>query len=402
MKKETTDAPLTEERFRNPAAEYRSTPFWGWNGELNRAVLEEQIDCMRRMGFGGFYMHPRLNLATPYLSDAFMDAVGACVEKAKGTGMLPGLYDEDRYPSGDAGGMVREADPRNCQKYLMFRYAPYADDALCAEDRKKAVRFGGRKYRFLARFAVRLSDAGHLLSYGRIGLSDPAPEGSETWFAYLEDAAYCDTLRRETAEAFLSLTHEAYRKRFGGEFGRAIRSVFTDEPQLREKRPFVTSRNQGTAILPFTDDLPESFRQAYGLSLTDHLPELFWESRSGEPSRVRYLYHRHVTERFSDCFIGTVSAWCSRNGLKLTGHMMGEETLDSQTRFIGDAMRHYRYFDLPGVDMLCDNREYTWSFRSIAVRRFGCRLTARLPDTSISRRTGCFWESFLPARTGWS
>ncbi len=367
MKKETTDAPLTEERFRNPAAEYRSTPFWGWNGELNRAVLEEQIDCMRRMGFGGFYMHPRLNLATPYLSDAFMDAVGACVEKAKDTGMLPGLYDEDRYPSGDAGGMVREADPRNCQKYLMFRYAPYADDALCTADRKKAIRFGGRKYRFLARFAVRLSDAGHLLSYGRIGLSDPAPEGSETWFAYLEDAAYCDTLRRETAEAFLSLTHEAYRKRFGGEFGGAIRSVFTDEPQLREKRPFVTSRNQGTAILPFTDDLPESFRQAYGLSLTDHLPELFWESRSGEPSRVRYLYHRHVTERFSDCFIGTVSAWCSRNGLKLTGHMMGEETLDSQTRFIGDAMRHYRYFDLPGVDMLCDNREYTTVLQAVSV-----------------------------------
>lgn len=47
--------------------------------------------------------------------------------------------------------------------------------------------------------------------------------------------------------------------------------------------------------------------------------------------------------------------------------MMGEETLDSQTRFIGDAMRHYRYFDLPGVDMLCDNREYTTVLQAVSV-----------------------------------
>jgi len=43
----------------------------------------------------------------------------------------------------------------------------------------------------------------------------------------------------------------------------------------------------------------------------------------------------------------------------LTGHMMSEQSLESQTSALGEAMRSYRSFQLPGIDMLCDYREYT-------------------------------------------
>ena len=36
----------------------------------------------------------------------------------------------------------------------------------------------------------------------------------------------------------------------------------------------------------------------------------------------------------------------------LTGHMMEEPTLKSQTAALGEAMRSYRSFQLPGIDML--------------------------------------------------
>ena len=53
-------------------------------------------------------MHPRTGLETPYLSDEFMELVKYADEQAREKGMLCWLYDEDRYPSGAAGGMVTE------------------------------------------------------------------------------------------------------------------------------------------------------------------------------------------------------------------------------------------------------------------------------------------------------
>jgi hypothetical protein len=43
----------------------------------------------------------------------------------------------------------------------------------------------------------------------------------------------------------------------------------------------------------------------------------------------------------------------------LTGHMMEEPTLESQTHALGEAMRSYRSFQFPGIDMLCDRHEFT-------------------------------------------
>ena len=58
------------------------------------------------MGFGGFHIHSRTGMATRYLSKEFMELVKTCVSKAEKENMLVWLYDEDRWPSGTAGGLV--------------------------------------------------------------------------------------------------------------------------------------------------------------------------------------------------------------------------------------------------------------------------------------------------------
>ena len=70
---------FSEELFRNPANEYRGVPFWSWNCKLRKDLLEKEIIHMKEMGFGGYNMHPRVGLETPYLSDEFMDMVRFCV-----------------------------------------------------------------------------------------------------------------------------------------------------------------------------------------------------------------------------------------------------------------------------------------------------------------------------------
>ena len=69
-------------------------------------------------------------------------------------------------------------------------------------------------------------------------------------------------------------------------------------------------------------------------------------------SQIRYQYHDHICERFASAFADTIGTWCKEHNLMLTGHMMEEPTLKSQTAALGEAMRSYRSFQLPGIDML--------------------------------------------------
>ena len=53
---------LSDELFKNPTCEYRGTPFWAWNGKLDKETLLEQIGIMKKMGMGGFHMHVRTGM----------------------------------------------------------------------------------------------------------------------------------------------------------------------------------------------------------------------------------------------------------------------------------------------------------------------------------------------------
>lgn len=57
------------ENAQTPAAEWRSAPFWALNGDLKPEEIRKQIRGFRKNGLGGFYLHARTGLETPYLSE---------------------------------------------------------------------------------------------------------------------------------------------------------------------------------------------------------------------------------------------------------------------------------------------------------------------------------------------
>ena len=122
-----TEERLSEETFRHPGKEYRGAPFWAWNGALDRETLQAQIRTFKEMGMGGFHIHVRTGLKTPYLSDEFMDYVRFCAEKARAEDMLVWLYDEDRWPSGTAGGRVTHDHPEYRSSVLLLTTVPYGE-----------------------------------------------------------------------------------------------------------------------------------------------------------------------------------------------------------------------------------------------------------------------------------
>ena len=79
---------LSHELFKAPTSEYRGAPFWSWNCRLDKDELMRQADILGQMGFGGYHMHVRSGMDTPYLGDEFMSCIRACVDKAEKNGML--------------------------------------------------------------------------------------------------------------------------------------------------------------------------------------------------------------------------------------------------------------------------------------------------------------------------
>ncbi len=358
---------LSLELFQNPTAEYRAAPFWAWNCELSPALLKKEIDYMHEMGFGGYHIHPRVGFATPYLTKEYMELVRVCLEKGKENKMLTWLYDEDKWPSGFAGGLNTK-DIESRQKALVMTAIPYDDGTLVTEaDKAESTKdIPTSKYYLLAVFDVLLNEEHKLVSYERIALSDEVPAGHDKWFCYVEytvptprynNQAYCDTLQKSVTENFIALTHEAYKKEFADEFGTNMPAIFTDEPQFRRKSTLAFATDKKGFVMPYTTDFDETFRAAYGVSIEDHFPVLLFEPANGVPSPLRYQFHDHIAARFAEAFTDTVGKWCEENGILFTGHMMDEANLVSQTLAVGDVMRSYRGFQLPGIDMLCDHRE---------------------------------------------
>ncbi len=369
---------LSPELFQNPTAEYRGTPFWAWNGKLEKDELLRQIEIFKEMGLGGFHMHVRTGLENTYLGDEFKELVQACTKKAKDEQMLSWLYDEDRWPSGAAGGIVTK-DKQFRKRHALFTATPYQgnENNKFNGSQARAVRQGDGE--LLAIYDIELTDDGYLKSYRRI--KDVSEAQFEVRYLYIEIAAnstwynnqaYVNTLDKKAMDRFIEVTYNFYKDAVGEEFDETVPAIFTDEPQFTRKSMLTFAREKIDVTLPWTDDLNDTFREAYGEDLVDSFPELIWDLADGKISTVRYHYHDHVAERFAVAFADNCGNWCKEHNLKLTGHMMEEPTLLKQTAALGEAMRSYRSFQLPGIDMLQARFEYTTAKQcQSAVHQYG-------------------------------
>ena len=356
--------------FKDPTSEYRGAPFLSLNTALKEESLKKQIEYLKEMGFGGFHLHPRSGMTTRYLSDEFMSFINTCAEKAEKEDMLAWLYDEDRWPSGAAGGFVTE-NPKFGQKKLVFTIEKLTE----AVPAKEGIN-SGKPY-LIEAFDIVLNNKGELLKYNK---AEGKTEGT-LWYVYGTTAEgrkwfcgnpYVDTLSRGAIDEFIKITHEKYKEKMGEKFGKSIPAFFTDEPQFAMKETLAFASDKSSVLLPFTIDFFDTFKAEYGFDLIPHLPELLWQLPDNEVSYARYCYHDHISERFAQTFSDKIGKWCDENGIMFTGHMMDESELYFQTRSVGDVMRSYRGFTIPGIDMLCNRVELSTAKQAqSAVHQYG-------------------------------
>ncbi len=283
---------------------YKCIPFWSWNDELEEDELIRQIEWMHDNGVGGFFMHARGGLTTPYLGEKWFKCVNACLKKAEELGMEAYAYDENGWPSGFVGGKLLE-NPDNSDYSVSYSYGPYDKNAV-------------------ASFSITEK------SIKRVN------EGNDVLNIYLNRSkSTVDILNPKVVDQFIQLTHEQYKKH--DEVGN-LRGFFTDEPQYFR---------WGT---PFTFMLVDYFKEHYNEDVFDRIALLFVNKEGYRD--YRYKYFKALQDLMLNNYSKRIYDWCDSNGYKFTGHYVEENSLGYQIMCCGGIMPFYEYEHIPGVDHL--------------------------------------------------
>lgn len=394
--------------LKNPPKEYRSAPFWGWNDKLQKENLGEQIEGFKRAGMGGFFIHSREGLETEYLSTEWMEDVKFCVDKARENDLELWIYDEDKWPSGAAGGMVSRENPAEftaraltmeCGKAGKLvvptklstgeKKTTAGEDQAVEQNMETEFLQGiyviqteadGRFIKRMKEYPTYEEAVGACGEDEEILILRQEISGKSEWYNGLMPP---DNLNPESVKTFLKLTHEHYEEVFGGSFPKEVKGFFTDEPNCCD---FFSVFHEGRPWIPWSIGFTEYFIGKRGYDPQEKLPYLFFDGEGA--AKIRHDYWKTVAQRFEESYMKQVYEWCDKRGLRTTGHILYENDLGYQTRVCGAAMPQLRYLHNPGIDLLgAQTDEY------LTVKQ--CASVAHQYDRSmtISEAYGCTgWE----------
>jgi len=312
------------DEFRTPPAACGHVMFWIWNGDVNERRITEMLEQFAEQGVGGVFVHSRTGLLTEYLSDRWFELWEHSLRESARLGLECHIYDEDGFPSGDAGGLVFEECTDAAEQSLrMRRY----DDAgsVPGQDLVAAWRVGTDGA------PQRLSDAS--------GVADvEGPVIAAHWHRPGPgERRRPDLSRPEVTQTFLRLTHDEYARRFSEQFGHLIRYVFTDEPGIGADR-----------ALLWSEYLLEEFERDHGYDLRERVGALVFETE--DAPAVRFDYYETLNRLFCENFAGACYNWCEEHDLQFTGHWWEHDWPRPGKQ--PNAMTLYRWMQTPGVDML--------------------------------------------------
>ncbi len=273
------------------------------------------------------------------------------------------LYDENGYPSGNAGDLVIRENPEWEVMGLFF------DDTLVNQG-PLHFRLPPGKSELVAAFPV----SGKVVDYSRKTdlsgfingsyLDWKAPEGEWNIFAVTKDQLYegfqvskkpggsasphyPSLMIPEVTETFLRVNHEIYADYLGKDLGKYFTSTFTDEPSLMA----VPFEWYTWSVIPWQEVLSVEINKRYGYRPEERLVELF-SDKGPAGQQVRYQYFHTVGDLIANNYFKPIKEWCAKHNFKSGGHLLLEETMMAHVPLYGDAMKCFREMDAPGIDIL--------------------------------------------------
>jgi len=317
------------EMFEDPPARFRSAPLWVWNDDVTEKQIDRQLADFKEQGIGGVFVHPRPGLITPYLSDRWFELYKYTVEKGKELGMDVWIYDENSYPSGFAGGHVPAEMPSSYNEgagLKLFRMDELPDDA--DEYFLVLKRTGSGFIDVTQRLNEEKNKKGEYYLYRKQYLP------KEAWHAGF---SYVDLLHEGVTDKFIEITMSGYEKVIGDEFGKEVKGIFTDEPNIAPP-----------SGIKWTPDLFEEFKKRNGYDLKTKLPSIEYET--GNWKKVRHDYYATLLEMFIDRWSKPWHEYTEKHDLKWTGHYWEHGWPNPEHG--SDNMAMYAWHQMPAIDVL--------------------------------------------------
>ncbi len=334
-----------------PPAEYASHILWGWEGNIDKKVIREDLDLMQSVGTRVVNIEPGYGFQYEYLSDGWFKTVKTAVKEAKARGMKVWLIDDAKYPSGFAGGKFSRERPDlkmwalvELDEKLTVGKGEEVVDCNVPKGAVSAVAFSeGQPNRQVAikdgkiSFNAGVHDwtiifAGYAHKSGDTRAVNNPTHGKDT-SNFLHDH-----LSTEAVDQFIAWTHEAAKKALGAEMGSTVMGFRGDEPEYM--------------YTPWTPNITEVFIEKKGYDPTPYYASFFAPTRSEFEKRVKADYWDVWSEMFADIFFKRQAEWHERNGMAHITHLNNEHIMPVNIEADGNFFRVLNRVQIPGVDVI--------------------------------------------------
>lgn len=360
-------------KFQDPDRRCSIRPFWFWNGKLDGAELRRQIKQMVDHGVYGAYVHNRDGLETPYLSEAWWQAVGEALQAAEDYGFSLCMVDEFEWPSGEARdywlpGINKSRVVAANPAFHMHRLKP--EEMIVQGPAATRIPLPAEPVAVVVarQTAYETLDGESLKTLtwepGSKQIEWKAPAGTWRVFTYgvevamgQPDHGHVDLMSQEAIAKFIEIYYDEFYRRYGKHFGHAMPATFADH------------EGDYGAKLPWTPVLLETFKKRTGYPLDRYLPALTYDI-GPKTEKIRCDLLSTVSELYSTNFFQQVTDWCHKHGIEHSGHVW-EESLFFGPAEQGDFFRILRSLSNPGCDTLLEwGRQSVWLKEDASVADF--------------------------------
>lgn len=339
-----------KEHFLTPPANCINHVIWGWNGNMNRKAICNDLDSIKKKGFRAVIIEAGYNMPYKYLSDGWFKAVRTGVIEAKKRGLKVWIIDEGKYPSGFAGGKFSEERPDLrmqalvvCNKISVKRGEYIDKDVPYGVLSAVAISRSGKPDRTVVvkngkiKFNAGLDDWDILLVKNDFRTSATRCVNNPTGGKDTSNSL-CDYLNPKAVRQFIQWTHEKYKKYLGKELGTTVLGFRGDEPDF--------------AHLPWTPSIIETFKNVKGYDPTPYLASFFTKTPTIEEQRVKADYWDIWSNLFATNFFGQQADWCKANGVEHITHLNHDDEMPKCVVSEGDFFRDLSKVQVPGIDAI--------------------------------------------------
>ncbi|MFB5268825.1 glycosylhydrolase-like jelly roll fold domain-containing protein [Paenibacillus enshidis] len=350
-------------------------PFLWQHGEEEQAIRGEMAR-VHEAGIGAVCVESRPH--PDFLGPKWWTDMDIIMEEAQARGMKVWILDDDHFPTGHAGGKVKEAPEELHRLFLGERYidtlgpakgASLLLDTLLMCGLRPTISHSQNasgKNKLISVVAVRRNPSNGALLSDCIDITElvhdgilywDIPEGY--WRVFIisenkhggskEQKDYLNPLDRDSVRILLDTVYEAFYERYKVDFGKTFAGFFSDEPGFyNDEKTFDFNSKPGKqgVTLPWSREMPALLEQALGTDFRKLL-YLLWQDVGEQSNIVRYAYMDIVSKLYAENFCSQIGAWCRARGVEYIGHVLEDNNVHAR---LGPGAGHF-FRSLWGQDM---------------------------------------------------